>query len=280
MSRKPGLYAGVPELDYHADKDSISSTMAREILKSPAHLRYMLDNPPERKKVWDIGHAVHAGVLGVGLDVTVLDYPDWRTKAAREERDEITNSGGVAFLQHEYEPVQAMIDAIRNHEVAGPLFSSGQPEVSMWAEHQETGLLMRGRVDWIKQGKRPILVDLKTTRSANPKDFHRSVWDYGYHLQQEWYKHIYQDATGDEPAFVFVLVESAAPHLVSVIELADNEYGESFPQIGKERMEVALRTYLACLTTNEWPGYAPKVHRIAPTGWQVNQHDEFMEESA
>lgn len=67
---EPGLYE-IPELEYHADKlvpgGSFSSTQAKQILKSPAHLRSYLDTPRVEKSVFDFGHIVHAGMLGVGL---------------------------------------------------------------------------------------------------------------------------------------------------------------------------------------------------------------------
>ncbi len=30
-------------------------------------------------------------------------------------------------------------------------------------------------------------IDLKSTTSAHPRDFERAVWDYGYHMQADWY---------------------------------------------------------------------------------------------
>ena len=66
---------GVPEREYHADP-AFSQSQAKVLLDSPAKYRWQRDNPPAPRDHFDFGHAVHAKVLGIGLDF-------WRIDAAR-----------------------------------------------------------------------------------------------------------------------------------------------------------------------------------------------------
>ena len=47
--RNPGLY-DVPELEYHADRETLSSTMLKTILRAPAYLRHYLDTERVEKR--------------------------------------------------------------------------------------------------------------------------------------------------------------------------------------------------------------------------------------
>ena len=260
----PGLYE-IPELEYHADPvegGSFSSTQAKQILKSPAHLRSYLDTPRVEKSVFDFGHIVHAGVLGVGLEVEVLDFPDYKTKAAQVAKAEAYAAGKVPMIERDYAPARAAIAAVLEHEIAGPLFAGeGVPESSAFGIDPVTGLWLRGRFDWTTPDR--VLVDLKTARDGSPRRFGRAAADLGYDVQEAFYRHVYELATG-EPArgFVFVTVESAAPHLVDVHQ-GDDEWRE----LGGYQMRRAIDRYKRALDTGEWPGRPPIINPLSPPPW-------------
>lgn len=268
---EPGIY-DVPELDYHADPvegGSFSSTMAKQILKSPAHLRSYLDSPRVEKKEFDFGHIVHAGVLGVGLEVEVLDFPDYKTKAAQTAKADAYAAGRVPVIERDYAPARAAIKAVREHEIAGPLFAGGGvPESSAFAIDPTTGLWLRGRFDWTTPNR--VLVDLKSTRDGSPRAFARSAADLGYDVQDAFYRHVYELATG-EPArgFVFVTVESSAPHLVDVHQGDDDWHG-----LGTAKMRRAIDRYKRALDTGDWPGRPPIINPLTPTPWAKTAEDE------
>ncbi len=55
----------MPEEEYHR-RPELSSTGARLLLDSPAKYAYAQTHPQPHKQAFDVGHAVHARVLGVG----------------------------------------------------------------------------------------------------------------------------------------------------------------------------------------------------------------------
>src|SRR5690606_5058963 len=149
----PKVVDGLSAEAYHADKTSISSTGLRALLKPgcPAQFKYDRDNPQPPKRECDLGHAAHKLVLGEGEEIVVTEYDDWRTKAAREERDAIRARGAVPLLSHEGEQVTAMAEQIRRHRHAGPLFEPGNgiPERSIYWTDPATGVRCRVRPDWL-----------------------------------------------------------------------------------------------------------------------------------
>lgn len=270
MITAPGIY-DIPELEYHADKlvpgGSFSSTMAKQILKSPAHLRSYLDAPRVEKAAFDFGHIVHAGVLGVGLEVEVLDFPDYKTKAAQTAKAEAYAAGKVPVIERDYATARAAIKAVKEHEIAGPLFAgNGVPELSAFAIDPNTDLWLRGRFDWVTPDL--TLVDLKTTIDGEPTAFERAGRRLGYDVQQEFYRLVYRLATGTDPTvFAFVTVEKASPHLVDVHMPTD------WAELGSSRVRRAIDLYAQCMETGEWPGRPPVINRTPSPLWAFDDEE-------
>lgn len=66
--RQRGVYAGVPDAEYHGAQWALSSSGARYLLRAPALFVARMERP-RTSKAFDVGHAVHAKVLGVGGEI-------------------------------------------------------------------------------------------------------------------------------------------------------------------------------------------------------------------
>jgi hypothetical protein len=128
----PAIVDGLPAEAYHADRTSISSSGLRALLNPgcPAQFKYDRDHPQAPKKEFDLGHAAHLYVLGEGPELEVIDFPDWRKKDAQIQRDEAYLAGKVPLLTKDHDMVQEMAAAIRQHPIAGPLFTPGRASPS------------------------------------------------------------------------------------------------------------------------------------------------------
>lgn len=252
----------IPDLDadkYHAHP-ALSATGAKRILKAPALYRWHADNPQESTQAFDIGKAAHRLVLGAGEPFEVLDYPDWRSKAAQAARDEARAAGRTPLLVADYGQVEAMAAAIRRHKLAAALLSDGNPEQSLFWTDTDTGVDCKARADWLpnQRGGRLIVPDLKTARSADPSQFRRAAAEYGYHIQAAWYSEgIRAIGYAEDVDFVFVVVEKAPPHLVSVIALDPEAV-----LLGARQCERARAIYAECEATGNWPGYGEDMHTV------------------
>lgn len=268
---KAGLYLAIEENEYHADpteSGSLSSTEAKRVLDSPATYRWIRDHGQESNPAFDLGHVVHGIVLGEGLDVAV--YPADvlsssgapTTKAAREFAAQARSEGRALVKQADYDKAVAMADAVLTHPAAGPLFVQGDPEVSAFAPDPETGVWMRGRFDWLSEN---MIVDLKTTADPRPSAFARSVVNYGYDLQREWYRTLHRLTQGGEaPDFLHVVVGKEAPYLVGVYR-----FDPLFEEIGKAKVRTALDTYAQCVKWDQWPGLPEQVTTLDAPSWYV-----------
>ncbi|MFF3730436.1 PD-(D/E)XK nuclease-like domain-containing protein [Streptomyces sp. NPDC002476] len=272
----PGIYPSLPIDVYHADRWSLSSSGARKLLapSCPALFRYEQDHPQPPKRTFDMGNAAHRLVLGDGPDLVAVEADDWRTKAAREERDAIRADGGVPLLAAEYDQVQAMADAIRRHPVASALFApdSGRPEVSVFWTDGPTGITRRARFDWLPHPRsgRLIIGDYKTCRSAEPSALARAVDEYGYHCQDDWYRAAARAAgLADDPAMVFVCQEKTAPYLVTVVEL-----DATARRIGAARNRRAIDLFARCTETGHWPGYSDDITYLSLPVWAERRDEE------
>lgn len=256
----------MPESEYHAHP-ALSSTQARQILDSPARFDWARTHPQAHKDAFDLGTAVHTKVLGVGAQPIVLDFPDFRTNAAKAARDEARAAGAIVITAAQMAQADAMTEAVLAHPEARILFEQeGNAEASVFATDPETGVDVRARFDFLPTFMQddPWCVDLKTTaKTADPETFAKTVASFRYDIQQEWYLHAYALASGAFDARMkFVVVETDAPHLVGVYSLS-----EQFAEMGHLKTKAALELYARCTADNNWPGYDTNPDPIQPPTW-------------
>ena len=238
----------MPAREYHAHPGINASTL-KAVAKHPL-----------AKVLWDMEHRVHKPALDVGSaahslileghlnDVEVVDAENWRTKAAREQADEIRARGMIPMLAHDITPIEDMAVSVRSHPVAGELLHGIAAEVSVFGELY--GVQAKARLDgWHEDAAH--IVDLKTVLSTDPAEFHRDVLLWGYHNQAAHYADLMREVTGRDHTFTFVLVEKAPPYLVSVVTL-----DEDFLSLGRADNEEAAHAWLnrPVLPINGWPG--------------------------
>lgn len=264
---EPGVYPDLPNAVYHADPvpgGSLSSTGARA-MTCPAKFHWDRVHGRAPKRTFDFGHAAHREVLGEGDQVVWIDAEDYRTKAAREARDQAHVEGKVPMLAREREVVEAMAEQIRSHPIASALLNplGGRPEVSLFWRDPIVPIMRRTRLDWLPQvgDRRGIFFDYKTCASADPEKLQRSIADYGYHQQAAWYLDAVQAlgiAGTGEPSFLFICQEKDPPYVVTVVEPDSASL-----RIGRHLNRVAINTYWECKRTGVWPGYSTDVELLA-----------------
>jgi hypothetical protein len=269
--RDPGTYAAISDTEYHADRDSLSSSGARKILQSPARFRWDMDHPRPYVAAFELGHAAHTLTLGIGDEFEVVDADSWRAKESREQRDLAIAEGRTPLLASEWRQVQDMREALADHPVAGPLFERDDTmaELSMWWEDPDTGCSCRARPD-LATYDWDLIVDYKTTADASPRGFQKAVATFSYEVQAAWYLDavsVLKDAR-DVP-FVFVCQEKTPPYLVGIYQLDVEAL-----RVGAEKSARARRLYVQATASDQWPGYPTAPQLIDLPKWAVIQHDE------
>lgn len=268
----PGVYE-IAEDRYHADpvaERSLSASSARKLLppSCPAKFRWQQLHGQPPKTEFDFGSAAHKVVLGAGPEIVVIEADSWRTKAAKEERDEARANGQIPLLEDEFETVAAMARAIKEHPVASVLFDpdrGGRPEQSLFWQDETSDIWRRCRLDWLPAAGngRMIVADYKTCRGADLESISKAAMNYGYYMQGRWYLDAIEALEiDDNPAFVFVFQEKEPPHLVTVVELDHVAL-----QIGARHNRRAIDIYAQCVETGEWPGYSNDIELVRLPEW-------------
>lgn len=274
-----GVVLDLPEEEYHRHP-ALSSSGAKLILESPARYRYAMDHPRSSKKAWDVGHAVHSRVLGVGVEIVEIPAGllssdgGIRSNEAKAWVAAAREAGQVPLKPDEYAPIHGMTEAVLAHPIARRVFERpGAAEASLFATDPATGAELRCRFDFLADAPtkgRTINGDLKTTLDASPDGFEATVRKWSYYLQEDFYGRVLSLARGDDdPAFLFVAVEKEPPYLVAVHELTDDHR-----RVGHLAVRRAIDTYAACLASGEWGGYGDDIHHTAPPSWWVARMEE------
>jgi len=232
-----------------------------------------MDNPPPPKPAYTFGHAAHKLVLGEGAEILEVDAPDWRSKEAREARAQACN-GVAPMLTKELDVARNMAALVKTHPLAGPLFARGHAEKSIYHTDPKTGVQLRARADWLTiwdfgDGERNVIVDYKTSDTANPNQLGRKFYNFGYYMQAAWYLDAVKAVLkARDPVFLFVVQEKDPPHLVTVIEYDAEAICE-----GRRRNREAIDIYVRCVADNVWPGYGDTIHPMSLPPWALDDEE-------
>lgn len=270
----PGIHA-LSEDTYHSDPcetPSLSASIARVLVQqSPAHAwaahpRLNPNHKPREDEKFDVGKVAHRMLLeGSTSGVEIVEADDWRTTAAKEQRDAARSAGLIPLLAKHYTTVEELaaraIEEIGLFAGAPPLFSGGMPERTLvW---DEDGVTCRARLDWLFDDH-SVIDDLKTTsKSANPETWSRTVYSMGYDVQAAFYRRGVRALTGVTPDFRLVVVETTEPYALSVISLDPAGLA-----LADEKAQVAIDVWRDCLARDSWPGYPRQVCFAELPGWE------------
>lgn len=275
-----GAYPGVDEASYHSDPTSLSVSGAKLLLppSCPAKFRWRMDNPQPPKRVFDFGHLAHRLILGEGAkfavldpavhglkkDGTIADSPR-ATAGWKAAETEARANGLIPVSVEDWQTAQAMADKVAAHPVAGPLFTEGQAELSLYHRDPETGIRLRGRLDLLRTDGE--IVDYKTSTTSDPAQLERLFHKYGYHMQAAWYMDL-AVALGlsDRGRFLFVAQEKEPPYLVTVAEYDDEALAE-----GRRLNREAINLYAELVKSGQWPGYSDDTATIGLPVWALEQ---------
>lgn len=272
--------------EYFADPcatPSLSQSCAHTLLsKSPYHA--WLEHPRlggvgrEPTKAKDNGSLVHSLLLGTGKEIAIVDAEDFKTKAAREERDAARERGKVPVLRADAADAMALVADIHKGLDELGIRLSGASEVKVeWTEDTVHGeVLCRGMLDHVilDQG---VIYDVKTCRSAHPRACTSHVLEYGYHLQEAAYRRAVRalrpEIAGRE-SFTFLFVEELPEGSPRRCVITPVELDGQFRDLGARRWERACETWAWSLKSGRWISYADRVVRLEPPRWALANETE------
>lgn len=277
----PGLYEGIPAAEYHADPwgPCLSASMAHLLVsRSPAHVyarHPRLGNIPaeDETEAMDGGSVLHSLLLGSGPEVVVVEAKDWRTNAAKDQRDDARAQGKIPVLQARYEELAVAAAEIEKNLVRClgiSLQDMAREVVALW---EEEGVRCRARLDALDLAE-GIIYDAKTVRDGAPAAFARTMIFNGLDIQHAAYRsavaHLFPDLAG-RVRLEFLRLELTPPYAVSRLGP-----GGSMRSHGESRWRRALAIWRRCVESGEWPGYGGELHEVQAPPWALEEEMEAM----
>lgn len=276
-----GVIHGLSNEAYHKGP-GLSQSGAKRLLKSPFHfwsLAQPHDEPPTpptsqqfngtlvhcatlEPKQWDLRYA-----LAPALSKNSNAYRDWAADAQERGLEPVTP------LQRDRAFAQAL--ALRTLPDVARLLERGEAESSAYWRDPLTAVHCKCRPDfastgWGADAQAVILLDVKTTSDASPEQFAKSVLNFGYHMQADWYCAGYALATGHEVlGMVFAVVESDYPHATAAYNLDARSLA-----LGRKLNDRARVLYAQCEKRGVWPSYPTEVVELTLPAWAWRQADE------
>lgn len=256
--------------------NGVNWSTLKHLGKSPAHyLHDITSKDGEDSDARQRGRVLHIAIFEPEkFSREVVVWPDKRVgkaweafKAQHASREVITSR----MADH----VSALAAAVRGSPMAAKYVAGGSPEHTIqWRyrsppiEHLEGHEFdCKGRLDFVAEVG--AIVDLKSTRDASPTGFAREVMRYEYHAQAAFYSDGYEAMTGVRLPFLFVCVETTAPHVVQVYRAPDEVI-----ELGRERYTQLFAHLSVCRKEARWPGYAETEMDLVLPRWARPLEDD------
>ena len=286
---KEGVFAGVPDFIYHNHKlaPEVSRGLVVEMLRtSPAHVKALIDGALSPKKVtkpMEIGSLFDKALLEPDL------FKDGHSHWVRPEAITNLNSkegrgwkkdhpGDLPVLKfQEAADIQGMIESVMRHKLARRIIEESSKQESAFCKDPDTGLLRKCRTDarLIENSGRMLIADLKSTffGCAAPEVWSNHCAKMNYHIQDQFYSGIHRDLAGEDPFFVFLVVERRPPYAVRIFEIHEEGRARA-----REKCSRALEKFSECKAKGEWPSYPETIERIRLPFWELHPSDPISHE--
>jgi len=273
------LVRGLSELDYHADTTTLSASSAKILLgKRPpsgdsdalslGRLVHLLLLEPARVDEYAV---LDPNIIGVKANGERADNPT-ATKAWKDAVFAAKTSGLTVVSPQFWGKAGRMAAAVMAHPEASRLLAGAtETELSAYATHP-SGAEVRARFDAVWPGE--SLIDIKTTRNADPAEFGRTVHAFGYHVSAANYLDIANANGLGVKRFDLICVENepnlAGDYRVSVLELHPDAIDR-----GRDLMAQACDRWLALGKRVELPDYGTDRHQIDLPPWAYDYDDDL-----
>lgn len=258
----PEIIRSYADAAYRARPELAQSTIKLFGLATPAHAKYAMDNRQDATDSMQVGTCLHALVLEGRTVYAIEPIADGRTKEGKAIKAAFAadNADKLILSTKDAAKVEGMAAGIRRNKGATLLLDAcADRELSLfWDDY-------KARVD----GVCPLgILDLKTTQSASPAEFERSILNYGYHIQAAHYLEGAAACGICADDFFVVAVESAAPYECAVYRI-DHETLE----IGRAELHRLRGIAKQCLESGEFPGYSHEPEPIGLPAWKIRQYE-------
>jgi hypothetical protein len=146
----------------------------------------------------------------------------------------------------------AMMIAESARKAGGKMLTGGAAQIVLQWTDAETGLALKGRLDYLSRGYG--VLDLKTTADASALAFGRRAASLQYPVQAAMYTDGAEANGYGVLPYTILAVESRAPFAATTYVVTPDHLDQ-----GRETYRGWLQTVKECQERGEWPAYPPGV---------------------
>jgi hypothetical protein len=261
---------GLPDDVYHGS-NGISCSKLKLFLECPQKYKAKyIDGmiPDAEKSYFDFGKAAHCMVLEPwAFNERYICQPDDINVRRGNAWDAVKSSadaaGQVVLTQQQWEDMPLLRQSLEANSTALALSTGGVSERSIFMRDVETGLIIKCRPDYTIGN---IIVDLKTSDTADPRFFGAKAKRLGYHIQDAMYSDI---AQAEE--FCFFVIESERPFVITAPVIME----PPVKRLGYLKYRKALREIKQCMDSGIWPAYTADPVYVELNGWEQSELDDL-----
>lgn len=262
--------------EYHADPcevPSLSASLAHKLIDGcpldawAYHPRLGNKARFEPTAAMDGGNVLHELVLGKGPGLHIVDAKDWRTNAAKEQKELARKEGLIPILIDQANVAQFQAAQIREALRGKGIELAGASEVAFaWTEETFDGaeVQCRGMIDHYVDG---VVYDLKIYDSANPRVLRRKFINMGSHIQAAAYLRgigKVKPGLAGQIKFKWLVVQ-----LYPAVQVVVAPPGATMFDLGTRQWRRAVDTWGRCLAADDWPGYTEGEVEIEAPEWAL-----------
>lgn len=225
-----------------------------------------------------VAHELKSILLGPQSIVTIASN-DWRTMAAREQRDEALAAGKLPVLERRFAEAQKLLEILRLELDRREIALSGESELTaLW--RAQNGVWCEGRMDHFIRpaknatAKNALIYDFKfMTSNATLRTCESRCIENGYDIQHAAYVEAAETILPELAGRVkmqFVFVEVEPPNAVRIAPLAG-----SMRTSGQWRWAKAQRIWRECMENfgpaKPWPNYEDDGVSLECPAWALRE---------
>jgi hypothetical protein len=237
--------------------------------QSAAHYRHACQEDRPDSLALRLGSGTHAMLF----ELPVVCYPGVRNGGKWEAFQAEHEGKAVILNSTEWRKAAAIVAAVRANPEALALISGDDVVRERRIEWQRGSRACASTPD-VYSWRRRFVVDLKSTRCAEPGWFAGESFRRCYHGQLAFYEDCLNTTSegyseGDIEESYIIAVESAPPHPVTVFRL-----DRDLIELGRNQARQWFERLLVCEAANQWPEYAAGIIPMSAPDREITM-DEF-----
>lgn len=262
-----GIHFNIP-FDTYVKWDALSNSKLSLFAKSPLHFKRLSNYSDSKTDSQIFGTAVHTAIFEPERFrreyIVKPEDINRRTKEGKEAYSMLVDQHGEDKIlsSDDYQHIMGMQDSARSHPIAGQMLKEiTANEVSLLWTRGNTQF--KGRIDAIGKG---ILIDLKTTQSAESRKFQSSFFKYGYHRQAAFYLQGAKRLKLVTNGIVFIAIEKTPPYALALFQPSHGVITAAAAEL-----ESLILQYHQCKSSNQWPGYPEMIQDVSMPDWMTEE---------